>query len=278
MELPVPIFFNDLIYNEVEIQKPRGGVIADTQRILDSTNDYFTAMKIFLSGCITSITDIDGKEIKERSSINSIVGKMPYRTAEYLSVKIMLFLDSDDAVEGIYTCPRCGFKVISELIKDGDMEIDTRDYISDLEINYMKDFQKKFSIDLTTPVELKEIVREDQIQVINSMTFEQVTLEHGIKAFRKFGTNDKVRLQYAIYLEALTEINGIEIDNKYKNRYGMTIFNNIEDVKVNIGKIFDEINKYGMDNTIEKNCTSCGRVWRSTINTSNFFGSALLSA
>jgi hypothetical protein len=47
-------------------------------------------------------------------------------------------------------------------------------------------------------------------------------------------------------------------------------------VQKNLGKIYSEIDKYGISRKVEKHCPECGKVWQADLNTSNFFVSALL--
>ena len=61
-----------------------------------------------------------------------------------------------------------------------------------------------------------------------------------------------MRMQFSIYVEALKKVNGVEVDNKYKNLYGIAIFLNISDIKIDLTAITSLVNKYGIDKRIDK--------------------------
>lgn len=134
MKLAVPIFLDDKIYNYIEIKKPKTGIFTVAYEMAQKGN-IFMAMKELISGCIESITSIDGEIIDNKLQIKNIVGHMSYISAEAVALKIMAQINEDDVIEGVYPCPRCGKKIVTEYNKD--MEIDTRDRISDLDVKVM---------------------------------------------------------------------------------------------------------------------------------------------
>ena len=78
-----------------------------------------------------------------------------------------------------------------------------------------------------------------------------------------------------IYLEALKKYNDIEVDSKFRSRWGMYALEKLK--KPDIIKITTELTKYGYNVVVEKKCNSCGKNFEVMLNTSNFFGSALQS-
>lgn len=276
MKLPIPIFAKSgKVYTDIDIVKPKASVIADTRKTIDSNR--FMATKIFVSGCIESIYN-DDDIVSDKIGIRGLVALMPYRSVEYVSTQIMLLYDPDnDYVEGIYSCPRCGHQVISELINNDDMEIDTRDLISNLGCEFMEDPLNEFTVVLNESVSLINKATKEVIETIESLTLRHPTLSDCIAASQRYSISDSVRLQFATYVEALTKINGNEIDKKYRFNFGMTIFENIKDVKNDMGQLNIEVSRYGMNPMIKKVCNSCGKEFETYINMSNFFVSGLIT-
>ena len=273
MQLPIPIITNSGgVFNEIEIIKPKSSVIADTRKVLNDTNEVFHSIRTFLSGCIESISN-DEKVISDKENIRNMVNFMPYRSAEVCLYKILVLYDPDkDAIEGVYSCPRCGTKLITEYIESED--IDTRDFISQLEIKYMDEYED-IEIELSDPVNIKDKGRDEILESIQSMKFKHPTIANCIVAEKMYGSTDSIRMQFAMYVESLKEINGIEIDKKYRNTYGMFIFNNVKECKKDLGELNRKVSEYGIDPNLTKICKSCGKEFKVPINMSNFFVSAL---
>ena len=269
--LPVLYQTKENLYTEVEVKKPSGKVISDTNEA--KIKNPYTAMRAFVSGCIVRIISED-KEITEEVSIKRACDLMSTKNLEYLSQELMvLYYNGEDFIEGVYECPRCHETVIAQKEIDDGMEIDTRDRISDLKVVFMEDPSLlTLEIALTTPVSIKT---ETFVEEINSLTIGFPTTEDTIKAYASVGDKNEVRLQYAIYANALQKINGEEVDTSWKRNFGLKLFNGIEEVKEDIGKISDHINSFGVDPRLEKTCKECGKVWHPLINTPNFFDSAL---
>jgi len=264
MRLPIPIKINNNYHRECEIQAPSPATLADTNKIADS--DIYSAMIRFLQG---SIKSIDGNE-----DINkSLLYKMPYRTAEMIAVDAMLEIDDDDGVEGIYRCPLCGHGYVAEKKMSGDIEIDTRDFISSMPVNYWDDEEYGVRHEFYNPIVIND-GKGNIIEEVRDIEMTFPTMEHCIKAYSKFGRTDEIRFEFAVYLEAITHVNGSEIDSKFKNRFGMYIFENCN-MKKDILVIGENMRRYGRDTTVKRTCEKCGRLWRSQVNTSNFFVSGL---
>ena len=261
IKLPIPIFCDDKRHEKVNSIEITAGVIADTKKVIDQ-GDPYKGMQIFISGCLESIDPI-----VDKSAIKLLTGMMPYRSAEYLSMKIIT-QNEDDGIEGMYNCPRCDKAIICEKTEN----VDRRDFLSDLDIFYSNGsntFEYKFESPITVPA------KEDEITDIVSITLRYPTLNDCSAAILQLGEIDKVRLQFGIYLEALEKVNGESVSSKWKSRYGMSMFDQIK--RKDIQKLGELITRYGLDIEVAKTCPACGKVFKTPINTSNFFVSALRS-
>lgn len=272
MKLPIPISSNGDFYSEVEISRPKTGIIADAQGLLD-TGDVFSAIARFISGSTVTISSPEGKVEAIPDRIKTLTRRMPYRSAEYISMMILLLLnEEDDGIEGVYICPRCGCQIIAELDEQND--IDTRDRISELPVIFMDEPEETFTVSLNEPVLIKNKQSDEVLYTVEELEIIHPTLENCIHAYRKHGTKDLVRRQLAIYSEAMVKINDEEVDNKLRNLWGMFIFENL-DSSTDIQTIGREVSKYGMGTSVSKDCPNCKKHFEAPINTSNFFASGL---
>lgn len=268
VQLPIPIYFNNEVFSSaVEIKKPNAGCIADTKKISD-TGDQYGAIAYFISSCIEGIetkTDM----VMDKGIIKNSVRNMSYRAAEYVFTQIMLLRHSDDGVEGVYYCPRCKQQIVCEAKKEnGEIVSDTRDFIKQLAVNFADGLVNVY-YDFKEPIIIK--ATDGRIlETIENFTMRHPTLADCITASKKVDKNDDMRQQFQIYVECLVEVNGQPVDNKFKNNYGMLMFERA-DIDTDLVEISMAVNQYGMDKRVERSCPSCGKVWRSIVNTSNFF-------
>jgi len=265
--LPIPIFSTEQIYTGIKLKKPTAKTLADTNDVINSAGEYM-GFRNLIAGCTESIYNSD-KEIVDPVSLKSLVFRMPNKTAEYTALQLVIdFHDGEDYVSGIYKCPLCGVNAISRLTGD----VDTRDRLSLLKVSYMEEIERYITIQLSNPSIIN--VRGEELAVEN-LSIEFPTLEHHHKAYARYGNTNLIKYQLAIYTESLVEVNGQPISDEWRRAYGVKIFENMPNVKKDVNKLSDTINKYGMDLRVEKICKNCGEVWQPVINTSNFFGSAL---
>jgi len=272
MKLPIPVTISGTVYTDVELQGPTVDVAMETRRISD-TGKMFQAMRPFCVGCIESFTTQDGQIVNDPISIKSIVPKLKYKSVEYIAIMGLLIHNDDDGVEGIYSCPRCGSELVAEYRDDDGIVTDTRDHIRDMPVNYFdpdKD-SNEILVELTVPVTLKDRKDSEVVLDVRSFSIEHPTLEHYIAAESKIGASDPVKLQLAMYVEALKTVNGEVIDSKFRNEFGLLIFGNIRSIKKDLGKLADEINRFGLSRSARKTCRRCGKEWEVNPNTSNFF-------
>jgi hypothetical protein len=282
-KFPIPLKLNGKIYHSADIVAPSSGVLADTKKVADS-GDRFNATLTFLTGCVESIIS-DDSEISEKIQVKSALRHMPFRTAEVLALKAILQIHSDDGIEGLYICPRCQHKVIAQVVEEnGEVILDTRDFINNLDIAYMDDYSGEFEIQFTEPVVVinaltKEVLMDYKSQRpigMNKMKMIHPTMANCIEAQAKQGGNDEMRLQYRIYVEAITELDGIPIDKQFKEKYGMMLFEKIKNIN-DIGDIAKKVHEFGIDRHVKKVCPNCAKEWKAVVNTSNFFESAPLA-
>lgn len=270
IKLPIPVYFNDEVYCEsVEIKKPTAGVIADTKKLAD-TGDHYGAIAFFISSCIEGLQTKNGLN-EDKSVIKNTVRNMPYRSAEYVFTHIMLLRHSDDGVEGIYTCPRCRTQIICEAKKDritGEMLTDTRDFINQLPV-YFAEGLVNISHEFHDPIVIKTVDGKI-LETIESLLMRHPTLADAMSGVRRADKSDGLRGQFGIYVESLVEINGKEVDSKWRNAYGMMMFERA-DLDNDIIELTGKVNEYGMEKKVLRICPNCSKEWRSTVNTSNFF-------
>lgn len=270
-KLPVLLKIGENLFDEVELKKPSGALLAQTEE--DKNRNEYLGMRTLVAGCVESI---DGtSQITDPIAIKSAITKMSNKNLEFLGLEIMVdFYNGEDYIEGVYPCPRCGKPHICEKIIQDDLEIDTRDRISDLPVHFMEnESELLFDIHLTEPITLESKMGTEEVETI-TMGFP--TAENLIEAINSVGGSNPYKLQYAVYARSIQRVNGEEVDQSWKRSKGVQLFNNCKNVKKDIGQISDIINRYGIDLTVEKTCLECGKVWRPVIRTSNFFGSAPL--
>jgi hypothetical protein len=272
VRLPMPIFYSGSIYTEVEIEKPKAGVLADTKKLADS-GDTFSAVHKFVSGCIVSIIKNDDQVISDKVGMSALVRAMAYRSAEFVTIKSLLLLDPDDGIEGIYPCPRCGYVLKSEKKSDenGILIYDTRDRISEMEINFHKGEENVFRYEFSDPVIIMNSETKEAIEEIYNFDMVYPTLGHCISAQQKHSRQDELRFQFGIYIEALDKVNEEKVDNQWKGRFGMSMFEKIPDVRIDLIGITKKVNEFGLQKNIQKRCLECDKEWSVLVNTSNFF-------
>jgi hypothetical protein len=279
-KFPIPFKIDDTLYHSCDVDAPNAGVLADTRKAAD-VGDRFNSTLVFLTGCVKSIIS-DDTVITDRQAIKSALRRVSYRSAEVIALKAILQVHDDDGIEGVYPCPRCGYHVISQIVEEnGEVISDTRDFIGNLDIEYMTDYVDGFGIVLSEPVYLINMktnepmldLKTQQQVSMSSMKLRHPTLGDCIEAQAKQGTSDEMRLQFRIYVEAMIEIDGQPADKQFKEKYGMMLFERIKDVN-DLGKISKEVHKYGIARRVDKHCPQCGKDWKAGVNTSNFFESA----
>jgi len=139
----------------------------------------------------------------------------------------------------------------------------------------MEDVFSTFTVNLTQPVNIINKQTKDVLLSVESLELHHPNLNDCIVAETRFGDTDSIRMQFAVYVEALEKVNGLEIEKKDKTLYGMLIFENIKDAVIDLGALNSEVSKYGINPNIEKTCPSCSKKFKAPINLSSFFVSGL---
>lgn len=269
MRLPIPFIDNGTTYTEIEFGSPSAGLLADTQKAADAGR-YFNSLSILCGGVLTLLSDQNGNVIEDRAELRAAAKKLPYRTAELVALRSLLLVSPDDGFEGVYQCPRCQHRIITEQNEDEDE--DTRDYVKDLEIGYTDG--EIITFDLSEPVEFKS--GGEVTDTIESIEMHYPTVSDCIRATKKGADLDEIRQQFSIYAEALETVNGKPINAAWRSTYGPKIFErmNVRDDLPRLGRLMSDP---GLSPTVPKRCPKCGKVWNAKVNTSGFFESALRS-
>lgn len=267
MKLYYPIWFEDKKYLNCELKRPTPAVISETEKLV-SDSSFGQAMLYFVSSCVTSYTDADGATVEEKDKIRQITKKMKQKCLEDICVDIMLKIDSEDGIEGVYYCPRCGEQQIAE--KKGD--VDTRDFVSNLEIKYLENERDYFEIVLSEPYE--RIDKGEVVETINTMGFRYSTIEDLINSISKVGTSNKTKTVYSILIDCLVTLNGKTVDKIQRDKFGIKFIENMPNIK-DLMKVIAEMHAYGRKNSTTKQCRRCSKEWEADLNTANFFVSGL---
>lgn len=271
MNIAVPIFSNERVYDQVEITKPKTGVIATTHEA--AQRNVFRGILEFVAGSIESITSVDGDVIENKTQIKKLCGLMPYVSADALALQIMATINKDDIIDGIYKCPRCGSQVVPEY--DPSIGLDTRDRISDLAVTCMDEYHNEITVTLPEPVKLKNKKTDEVLHVIESFAIRFPTLNDCIVASQGIMEGQDARMQIKIYITALIMVNGESVEKKWTATWGKLLFDNLS--VADMSQIGDVLQSYGLDKYVDRVCPKCGKEWRAPVNTSNFFASGLQS-
>lgn len=265
MKLPIPLQYGKDKFLEVDLIKPSGQTIGDTEKIIRQGNIYSAILR-FVTGSIERI--IGEKIVDNQNEIRTICRNLKYKSAEYIYIQSLLSIfNGEDYVEGVYECPRCNEKIIAEKTDD----LDTRDKISDLEVNYLEE-EDYFEIELSEELQIKS--KEEILYDIKTIGFRHPTIDDYIQAFAKHTDRDRIQLQYEVFAKCIESINGNVMDSSFKGTWGTYIFNKYRNIG-DINKITKEFTKYGYQTKVVKKCMYCGKEWKENLNTSNFFASAL---
>jgi hypothetical protein len=256
MRLPIPFEVSGRTISEVEIDAPRAGVLADTQKIAEQ-GKFYAALAKLVEGCLL-----------DEEMPQTVVKAMPYRSAEYIALHAVLMISPDDGFEGVYDCPRCGTKLICELTQEDD----TRDFVSDIAVGY-RDEPGAVRFELEKPVTFKS--KGEVIDQVENFELRYPTMGDCMKAEVRSGGATGVRLQFQVYSQALIFVNGKEINDTWKVSFGPLLFDKM--TARDTIHLSREMSQYGMASDIEKSCMSCGKTWNAPVDTSGFFASALQS-
>lgn len=262
MKLAIPTIIDGIFYKNVEIMRPNAEVITSTVEYMQNGN-YFNGLYNFVSKSIISIDDVIDKE-----KIRRLCQLFKMKSIEDISIDIMLKRDKTNGmIEGVYSCPRCGVKKISEL-KNG---IDTRDSIFEQPIIDFDLSDDYFAITLDYPI---EIDINKNITTINEIGLRFPEIKDYIEAEAIHGYKKASDIQNTVYKKCIKRINGAEATKDFVATLGDLLFKKIDpdDSK----KIAQKIRSYGRQLTKLKSCNECGKEFDVELNTNDFFVCALL--
>lgn len=264
MKLPVPIGE----YTEIEFKKPKAKVLTRTTDALEKRGGY-PAILEYIAGCTAILTKADGEEIEEPNDIKRIIKNMPYANTFFCIFEIAKTLNKETKVEGIYYCPRCNQKIISEETPD----LDSRDDVNLCEVNYYEgepvtNGQLDFDLILEEPFEIKNKKTGEVIGGAKKLTFEMVTLDHCIK-----GMINKKSDNYRTLMFAIAKADDEILSGADRGNWGMRMIENlsVDELKV----INAHCNKYGLQAKVHKECPECGKEFESELDIKSFFASGL---
>lgn len=274
VKLPKPIILENDIIREIEIKRLKSGNIADVSKIIRSQGIYRGYEK-FLTMGISGFYSQD-EFLDDNSRITGLVRKIPVVSCEFLVIKILLLYDIDDGIMGIYKCPLCGSSIICDKPRTED-DVDTRDFISELEIVYDESDipERTYYHILKDPVIIKDKKTGEEIKNIESITYHYPLLQDCINAELQYGITNEADFQFAVLANSTEQYNGSNLTDIERKQWAMYVQRNIENIKYDINGVSNKLNEFGMKTKIRRTCKNCNKEWFSTIDTSSFFVSGL---
>lgn len=265
MTLPYPFQSGARTISSVEMKNPTAGVLADARKAAEN-GDVYMALLAYVAGSVMSLSDAEGGTIEGKDNVKSALRALPWGLAEWLSFQSMLKLGVPEEVDMEFICPRCK----ASFYRDEDQV-----RISELPIAKAQEPPIVF-VEMKDPVVFKDAKTDEPIETVSSLTFRLPTIGDCIRAAGKAGQQDDTRLQFAVWVEAVTEVNRIEIDQKWRGVWGMQTFERmaIADMRA----VAQGIGDWSIDNTVEASCRKCGKQYRAEVPTGSFFASALQRA
>lgn len=268
MDLHIPISYKGKTYTTCEIGKLKGGVIADATEEMGKKGAYAGMLKL-IAGTLKSVSTEQGEAIER--DFEGIIRRSTIQEAEILSL-FALTQEEDAGIEQVSICPRCRNQVIYEDIGEDSEDDCERNalHFSDLEvIPFTK--EQKIVVDLEDPVSIKKTDGEIILEV-TSIDFRYPLLIDAIKGAASVSEKKSVRQTYAIYCQAITHVNGDEVEAKFRTTWGMFVLERM--CRADLEKISKAMKNCGIQKTIKREC-KCGKKWTDIIDLSSFFESGL---
>jgi hypothetical protein len=262
MRLPYPFENLGRLALSVELKSPTGGVLADARKCAEN-GDVYQALLAYVAGSVASITFNDGSSVEHKEQVKNSMRDMPWPLTEWLAFRSMIASGVSDEIDVQFECPRCGHKFYR------DEEPVT---ISGMKIADAEDVPV-VAYSLVTPVVFKDARSGDPLESISALTFRLPTIADCIKAAGRIGTQDDTRLQYAIWAEAITARDGVEVDQKFRGTWGNQIFERMD--LIDLRAMAKALAAWAIDNTIPTFCGKCGKAFVQEVPTGTFFASGL---
>lgn len=259
MDLPVKYQYKEDVVSGIRIVRPKGLVFAETRKTAEG-GDFYSALVEFISGSTDEVEMESGNVVSDKTGIKAAIRNMPYVDANWLSIQILLQLEENSIIDGVWNCPRCKHQFFS------DPEFPDR--VEDLGVTTAPDVVT-ITRDLMFPVEIKSASTGDPVVSVSSVEIRLPTLSDCSRAYRLVGGNDYGKLQFAIYGQATLAANGVEVDDKWRNQWGLMVYERMDggDLK----DIANMATEYGMDETLPKRCPKCSKEWDAPVDVSGFF-------
>ncbi len=258
--LPVPFAVDGRVMRVATFGRPTAGAIADTRRRAEC-GDIFGAFAILVAAGIEELSG-DGEPLTERSDLKRAARAMPYATANWCGVQILLGLGAEDTIDSYDKCPRC----------EAPWTPAEPERVRDLPVRYCEG-------DGVVDVVLKRPARltsdRKALVTLESLRIHQPTLDECARAAQRNGFEDKTRLQLAVLAEAAELQNGQPVDAKWRNQWAPLLFDrlDVEDLR----ELSLATGSYGYLDVVERVCLKCGRRWEGEVDVTRFFASGLRS-
>lgn len=260
IELAIPQTINNKKYTHVEIQKPKGNVVANTVETIDNKNVWYGILT-FVNGCIVQFID---EQNEFCNATEAICKNLYWINIQVIMVKIMAIMKPDSYVKGIYECPLCG--------KDITIRKENDNSIKYSELAITKGTENIQIFELIEKIEIKNKETNETIISVDSISLKVATLNDLIIVANKNYGSRQIRNEYAILAQTITAVNNEPVDNKWINIWGVTIFEKMgyDDLE----KISEIKNNGGIQKELQLNC-NCGEQFNIDIDTDDFFLSGL---
>ncbi len=260
MKLCIPLVYKKKTYTDIEITKPKAGVLADTHEAFEEKTPYHGIHKL-ISGSVVSISEGEDT-IDNRAEIISATKQLSYQAASQVALQIMLSINKNDKIEIMGKCPRCGHKYISE----------DEGFLKDLTVVYMDEYSV-LHFDLEEPIQIKNKATEEILQDIESFDMRYPTMNDCINGVMHTHSAGSMKVQYAIYAYSIVKVNKEPVDTIWQKTWGEWFINNLHyDTLRDIGRSMQE---YGHDMSIDQVCIKCKKEFKADVDTSSFFESGL---
>lgn len=266
MDLPIPVWNKDKIYTAVDIMEPDTNTLTRAYETMKSGNIFKSFLEI-LSGSIETFYTQDGDQVEDRAEIKKICADMPYISADTVCLKVLVDMNEEDVIDGLYPCPVCHRNNQPEY--DPEYGIDARDKVSDLEIINQETPNNEIFVQLKKTINLINAKTGEIIHAVDNITIRYPTLRDCIFAGQNMREGQETAVQIKIYTNALVKVNGQDLDKKFVSVWGQALFGKIKagDLK----QIGNAMQKYGIEKKIKKQCQHCGKEWFAVVDTSSFF-------
>jgi hypothetical protein len=261
MTLPYPFTSASRKIDSVTMKNATSGTLADTRRAAEAGENY-QAVLIFIAGSIESLDGPDGT-IEGKEAVKNALRDCPWGLAEWIAFQSLLRLGASDEVDMEFICPRCGASFFREddLVK-----------VSALEIAKSEEVPVE-TIPLSQTVEFIDLKTKEVTESVSALTFRLPTLGDCIRASGKMGPKDTMRLQWAVWVEAIVAVNSLPVDSAWRGAWGMQTFEKMSPIDARAISV--ALGKWAIDNTVPSICRKCGKEYRAEVPVSGFFASAL---